>query len=90
MKFTENSLVCGVQGNYLGGWLFDLGVGSGGIRGVMFYFLFIFAFEGKRFFFFLVYRLVWFTLLSNVGWFFLFVFPLFLQVFLCFQCVHLP
>ena len=29
-------------GNCLGGWLFDLCVGSGGVRGVMFYCLFVY------------------------------------------------
>jgi len=60
----------------LGGWLFDLGVGSGGVRGVMFYCLFFFAFEGERFSFFLVYCLVVYS--TEQCWLvFLFAFPCF-------------
>ena len=77
-------------GNCLGGWLFDLCVGSGGVRGVMFYCLFIYmCLRGGEVFLlsYLFIVFVWFTLLNNVGFCF---FLLFLQVFLCFQCVHLP
>ena len=85
-------------GNCLGGWLFDLCVGSGGVRGVMFYCLFVYLFvpsRGRGFSSFLfIVVVVWFTLLNNVGFCFslcVCFFPIFvLQVFLCFQCVHLP